>query len=119
MTPWKRTWRSGCRIISRSAPATPGATALDEQSDIGLFFTGDNPKHLRDSWASSDFDRTHVFTANFQVDVPNAVKEHNFASYFTNDWHLTGMGPCKAASRILCTSSMARWAASTSETSRR
>jgi len=66
--------------------------ALDEQSDIGLFFTGDNPKKLRDSWASADFDRTHVFSANFQVDVPNAVKEHNVASYFTNDWHFTGIG---------------------------
>ncbi|MGA7242866.1 MAG: TonB-dependent receptor, partial [Terracidiphilus sp.] len=66
--------------------------SLDEQSDIGLFFTGDNPKRLRDSWASSDFDRTHVFTGNFQVDVPNAAKDHSFASYFTNDWHLTGMG---------------------------
>ncbi len=66
--------------------------ALDEQSDIGLFFTGDNPKHLRDSWASSDFDRTQVFTANFQVDVPNAVKSSNFVSYITNDWHFTGMG---------------------------
>ncbi len=66
--------------------------SLDEQSDIGLFFTGDNPKRLRDSWASSDFDRTHVFTGNFQVDVPNAVKEHAFASYITNDWHLTGIG---------------------------
>jgi hypothetical protein len=66
--------------------------SLDEQSDIGLFFTGDNPNHLRDSWASSDFDRTHVFTGNFQVDVPNAIKEHNFASYITNDWHLTGIG---------------------------
>lgn len=66
--------------------------ALDEQSDIGLFFTGDNPKRLRDSWASADFDRTHVFTANFQVDVPNAVKTNSFASYFTNDWHFTGIG---------------------------
>jgi len=66
--------------------------SLDEQSDIGLFFTGDNPNRLRDSWASSDFDRTQVFTANFQVDVPNAVKQHNFASYITNDWHLTGIG---------------------------
>src|SRR5208337_4994522 len=61
--------------------------SLDEQSDIGLFFTGDNPNHLRDSWSSSDFDRTHVFTANFQVDVPNAVKSSNVASYITNDWH--------------------------------
>jgi hypothetical protein len=66
--------------------------ALDEQSDIGLFFTGDNPNRLRDSWASSDFDRTHVFSANFQVDVPNAVKEHSVLAYVTNDWHLTGTG---------------------------
>ena len=66
--------------------------SLDEQSDIGLFFTGDNPSRLRDSWASSDFDRTHVFTANFQIDVPNAVKSSNVASYIANDWHLTGTG---------------------------
>ena len=66
--------------------------SLDEQSDIGLFFTGDNPNRLRDSWASSDFDRTHVFTGNFQVDLPNAVKGNSVASYFTNDWHLTGTG---------------------------
>lgn len=66
--------------------------ALDEQSDIGLFFTGDNPKRLRDSWASADFDRTNVFVANFQVDVPNMVKSSNFASYIFNDWHFTGIG---------------------------
>ncbi len=66
--------------------------SLDEQSDIGLFFTGDNPSRLRDSWASSDFDRTQVFVANFQVDVPNMVKSSNFASYIFNDWHFTGIG---------------------------
>ena len=65
--------------------------ALDEQSDIGLFFTGDNPNKLRDSWASADFDRTHVFTANFQVAVPDTAKPHSLLSYFANDWHLTGM----------------------------
>jgi hypothetical protein len=66
--------------------------ALDEQSDIGLFFTGNDPKHLRNSWASSDFDRTHVFSANFQFDVPNTAQEHTVASYFANDWHFTGIG---------------------------
>ena len=66
--------------------------ALDEQSDIGLFFTGNNPKNLRDSWSSSDFDRTNVFVANFQVDIPNMVKSSNFASYILNDWHFTGIG---------------------------
>ena len=66
--------------------------SLDEQSDIGLFFTGDNPSHLRDSWASSDFNRTNVFVANFQVDVPNMIRSSNFASYIFNDWHFTGIG---------------------------
>jgi hypothetical protein len=64
--------------------------ALDEQSDIGLFFTGDDPLKLRDSWASADFDRTHVFSANFQVEVPNMAQAHSLASYIANDWHLTG-----------------------------
>jgi hypothetical protein len=66
--------------------------ALDEQSDIGLFFTGDNPNKLRDSWASSDFDRTHTTTVNFQALLPNAAKPHSLLSYATNDWSLTGIG---------------------------
>jgi len=66
--------------------------ALDEQSDIGLFFTGDNPNRLKDSWASADFDRTNVFTANFQAALPNTAKAHSLASYVVNDWNLTGIG---------------------------
>jgi hypothetical protein len=66
--------------------------ALDEQSDIGLFFTGDNPNKLRDSYASSDFDRTHTFTANFQATLPNVAKEHSLLAYATNDWSMTGIG---------------------------
>ncbi len=66
--------------------------ALGEQSDIGLFFTGNNPNNLRQSYASSDFDRTHITTANFQVTVPNAAKEHSLLAYATNDWSITGLG---------------------------
>jgi hypothetical protein len=66
--------------------------ALDEQSDIGLFFTGNNPNHLRDSYASSDFDRTHTLTVNFQATLPNYAREHSLLAYFTNDWSLTGIG---------------------------
>jgi hypothetical protein len=65
--------------------------ALDEQSDIGLFFTGDDPNHLHDSWASADFDRTHVFSASFVAEMPNAAKAHSLFSYATNDWKLTGI----------------------------
>jgi hypothetical protein len=64
--------------------------SLDEQSDLGLFFTGNNPNNLHDSWASSDFDRTNVLSVNFQVMVPNAAKAHSAASYVVNDWNVTG-----------------------------
>jgi hypothetical protein len=66
--------------------------ALDEQSDVGIFFTGDNPNNLRDSYAASDFDRTNVFSANFLVKLPNAARDHSVLSYVTNDWNLAGIG---------------------------
>jgi len=65
--------------------------ALDEQSDIGLFFTGNDPAHLKNSYASADFDRRQVFSANFQALVPNAIHDHSWMSYVANDWSLTGL----------------------------
>jgi hypothetical protein len=65
--------------------------ALDEQSDIGLFFTGNSPNNLQNSWASADFDRRQVFSANFQALVPNTIHDHSWASYVANDWSLTGV----------------------------
>jgi len=65
--------------------------ALDEQSDIGLFFTGNNPDNLKQSYASADFDRTHIFTTNFQVTLPNVAKQNSVISYATNGWNLTGL----------------------------
>ncbi len=66
--------------------------ALDEQSDIGIFFTGDNPDNLRDSYASADFDRTNVFSINFDARAPNFVKSHSALSYVANGWDLAGVG---------------------------
>ena len=65
--------------------------ALDEQSDIGLFFTGNDPNHIRNSYASADFDRTNVFSANFVATLPNTARPHSFLSYATNDWTLSGI----------------------------
>jgi len=64
---------------------------LDEQSDVGIFFTGDDPSHLRNSWASADFDRTNILSANFQFLVPNVAKPHSLMSYATNGWNMTGI----------------------------
>ncbi len=63
----------------------------DEQSDIGLFFTGDNPNKLRDSYAPADFDRTNVLSANFDVAAPNVAHPETLLSWFANDWHLSGL----------------------------
>ncbi len=65
---------------------------LDEQSDLGIFFTGNDPAHLRNSYASGDFDRRHVASANFLAKFPDLTRPHSFASYFTNDWSLSGIG---------------------------
>jgi hypothetical protein len=65
---------------------------LDEQSDVGLFFTGDNPDDLRSSYADADFDETQNLTFNFVAKVPNAIKEKgNFLHYLTNDWSFLGI----------------------------
>ena len=45
--------------------------ALDEQSALGLFYNGNNPLNLRDGYASSDFDRTHVFNFNYIYRLPD------------------------------------------------
>ena len=65
--------------------------ALDEQSDLGLFFTGDDPSNLRNSWASADFDRTNVFSANFDYKVPSRARDSSLLGYLANGWELTGI----------------------------
>ena len=65
---------------------------LDEQSDVGLFFTGDNPDNLRGSYADADFDETQNLTFNFVAKVPDAVKNKgNFLHYLTNNWSFLGI----------------------------
>jgi hypothetical protein len=65
--------------------------ALDEQSDIGLFYTGNNALNLRSGYGSSDFDRTHVFSANIGYQIPTPFAESSFAGKLANDWHLNSI----------------------------
>lgn len=62
----------------------------DEQSANGLFFTGSNPNRLRDSYANSDFDRTHTFNAEYKFELPRLAREGSFAGRFTNGWQIVG-----------------------------
>jgi hypothetical protein len=65
---------------------------LDEQSDVGLFFTGDNPNDLRSSYADADFDETHNLTFNFIAKVPNAIKNSgNPLKFLVNNWSFLGI----------------------------
>jgi hypothetical protein len=61
--------------------------SLDVQSNLGLFFNGNNPLNLRDSYASSTYDRTHVFTASYTYQLPRISGP---ASRLINGWAVSG-----------------------------
>lgn len=63
--------------------------ALDEQSGLGLFFTGNNPLNPRANYASADFDQTHVFLINYSYTLPKVV-DSGALSYLTNGWTIGG-----------------------------
>ena len=63
--------------------------ALDEQSGLGLFFTGNNPLNPKSNYASADFDQTHVFLVNFSYTLPNLTTNHSLGRV-VNGWTLGG-----------------------------
>ena len=65
--------------------------ALDEQSGLGLFFNGNNPLNLRESYGSADFDRTHVFNFNYVFQEPELIHSHGIAAKLANGWSLMGL----------------------------
>jgi hypothetical protein len=65
--------------------------ALDEQSNLGLFYTGGNALDLRSGYASSDFDRTHVVNVNFNYQFPSPFSESTLAGKFTGGWSVSGI----------------------------
>ena len=62
--------------------------ALDEQSGAGLFFTGNDTLNLKQSYASSDFDQTHVFLINLTYAAPVVAKfkANRFTNGLLNGW---------------------------------
>ncbi len=63
--------------------------ALDEQSGLGLFVTGNNPIYPKSSYASADFDQTHVFLINYSYTIPNLTSS-KLVGEFINGWTLGG-----------------------------
>jgi len=65
--------------------------SLDEQSGLGLFFTGNDPRILRSAYGDSDFDRTHVFTISYVYSFPNAIHNEAWTSKVVNGWGFSGL----------------------------
>jgi Carboxypeptidase regulatory-like domain len=63
--------------------------SLDEQSGLGLFFTGNNPLTPRANYGSSDFDQTHVFLINYSYTIPKLVDSGAWG-YLINGWTIGG-----------------------------
>jgi hypothetical protein len=66
--------------------------ALDEQSALGLIFNGNNALDLRSGYASSDFDRTHVFNFNYVWQLPGLARGSSIAAKLTDGWIVEGIG---------------------------
>jgi hypothetical protein len=63
--------------------------ALDEQSGLGLFVTGDNPLVPKANYASADFDQTHVFLINYSYTIPGLAKTKALGELI-NGWTIGG-----------------------------
>jgi hypothetical protein len=64
---------------------------LDEQSGLGLFFNGNDPSNPRSSYATSTYDRTHVFSLAYHYDIPTPGVNGAFAKALLAGWSLSGL----------------------------
>jgi|HubBroStandDraft_1064217.scaffolds.fasta_scaffold00109_6 hypothetical protein len=65
--------------------------ALDEQSAMGLFYNGNNPLNLRESYGSSDFDRTHIFNFSYVYELPKFFSASTVKGKVADGWSLQGI----------------------------
>jgi len=82
------------RTVSKGLEFLVGYTwshSLDESSGYGLFYNGNDPRNLRSGYASSDFDRTHVFTLSFDYQVPVLHSGNQVLAKAGSGWGLAGI----------------------------
>src|SRR6202049_2042933 len=67
--------------------------SLDEGSGLGagLFFNGNNPLVPRSAYASSDFDRTHVFSISYVYLLPTLNHASRLLKAVANGWGMQGV----------------------------
>ena len=64
---------------------------LDEQSGLGLFFTGNDPNNLATAYGNSDYDRTHVFSISYLYQFPSMSTGSGWLKQIVNGWGLNGV----------------------------
>jgi len=64
---------------------------LDEQSALGLFFTGNDPNNLKSNYGNSDFDRTHVFSVSYLYQFPTMSAATGWMKQVVNGWGINGV----------------------------
>lgn len=82
--------------ISRGLQVTASYTyshTLDEGSGIGtgIFYNGNDPAHPGSSYASSDFDRPHVFIVSYLYNLPGIKNASRWEDAALNGWGITGV----------------------------
>jgi Carboxypeptidase regulatory-like domain len=65
--------------------------SLDEQSGLGLFFNGNDPRNLHSAYGNSDFDRTHVLAISYIYSFPTVAHATGFLNVIANGWGIAGI----------------------------
>ena len=64
---------------------------LDEQSNLGLFFEGNNPLNVRSSYGTSTYDRPHVAVMQAYYEIPKVASGNEMLRRLANGWALSGI----------------------------
>jgi hypothetical protein len=64
---------------------------LDEQSGLGLFYSGNDPNNPISSYGNSDYDRTHVFTVSYHYEFPKLQGASGWVKQLVNGWGVNGI----------------------------
>jgi hypothetical protein len=65
--------------------------SFDEQSAMGLFYNGNNPLNVRSGYGPSDFDRTHVFNADYHYELPKFFAPSKWEGKVADGWGVQGV----------------------------
>lgn len=65
--------------------------ATDEQSGMGLFYNGNDPKNLRSGYGSADYDRTHVVNFTYGYTLPMFFGAGTLAGKLADGWAVHGL----------------------------